>query len=352
MPLPLPSVVYDTKPGGALVTSLGGINSLRDQFLKTNEQSINNQFLPQKLQNQNTLGQLVNKFYEPNILSQIAQTQAQTNKINTMTPLEAMELSLKNSLYPQLTQSQIASNYSLSNLRGIGGGRGGVNATQDLMLINNLMKENPELNRDEAFEAAGLAKSGSPLVLGNGKTFKIGGNSDTTLKQILKSTTTAGLLTQGTRANQAHSELEVMSGKAQEALEPYGSTIAGISPQQYIDTFKNDDESQLRLGKFIAGQTLQNEIAQLRTRLAGAQPSVTQTQELEKLSQQSINAQYPVLSYKARKEANRFLNETLKEGLQARNKLGLSFDKNYPSNTTQSSSSKRLKWNIEKGDWE
>ncbi|HWY33866.1 MAG TPA: hypothetical protein VNX68_04425, partial [Nitrosopumilaceae archaeon] len=91
-----------------------------------------------------------------------------------------------------------------------------------------------------------------------------------------------------------------------------------MSPEQFLDTFKTDEASQKRLGKFIAGQQIQFEIAQLQTNQAGSRSGVTNTHELIKSGMQRIKAFWPRLSSTARAEAQKAFTDALEEGLKAR----------------------------------
>ena len=141
MALPLPRVVPDTGPGGGLVTAMGGINALKQKMLDakmkelknqyyapdiesqinnrnalTQGQSIQNQYMPDKLRLANELAQLTNNNYEPNIQSVINNRNALTNKYNTMTPLEADELKIKNQYMPErMKQEAEKRDYLLKN---------------------------------------------------------------------------------------------------------------------------------------------------------------------------------------------------------------------------------------------
>ena len=53
------------------------------------------------------INRLKDRYYGPNIESEINLRGAQTNKLNTMTPLEAEQLKLANQFYPQVTQANI-----------------------------------------------------------------------------------------------------------------------------------------------------------------------------------------------------------------------------------------------------
>lgn len=141
MALPLPRVVPDVGPGGGLVTAMGGINALKKKMLETKMQELRNQYyapdiqsqinnrnsltkgqdiqneyMPDKLKLSNELAQLKNKNYEPNIQSEINNRNALTNRYNTMTPLQAEELGIKNKYMPErLMQEAEKRDYFLKN---------------------------------------------------------------------------------------------------------------------------------------------------------------------------------------------------------------------------------------------
>jgi hypothetical protein len=260
---------------------------------------------------------------------QTANQLASANETNTLTPLKAKELSLKNEMYPDLTKAQINS-YNM-------GGRGGlgVGGKEQLFYQSLVAKDNPQLQTQEQIYEAGnvLAQGGDTLSDGT-KLNKLSPAAQASLDRVVKGTTTAPVITQGIRSNQGEAELNVLSKYAQEGLKPYGTTYFSKSPDQILDTFKSDETSQKRLGKFIASQQLQYELSQNEIKLAMGQPGVTTTEELMNLGQQRIDAQYPKLSYTARAEANRFFLEALGKALEARKnvKIGASSVTNQGNN--------------------
>jgi hypothetical protein len=143
------------------------------------------------------------------------------------------------------------------------------------------------------------------------------------LDQNFKRGTTGPLVTKGVQANQAHTEIKVLSDYAQKGLAPYGDTVLNMSPKQIVDSFKSDTKSQTQLGRLIAAKQLQYEIAQNEIKLANGEPGINATNELMALGSNNIKTMYPKLSYQARKEANRYFIEALDAGLLARNKLGI-----------------------------
>lgn len=157
------------QPGGDYVSAMSNVNALHDAMLKSKMQQMQNQVQQIKMpyvgpkeqeelrkaqlynqyygpEKQATIAHqnLVNQFYGPNIQSEMAFRGAQTNKLNTMTPLEAQQLRLANQFYPELTKSQIASQNAMANWRNMGGGGLGV-AQKDLnSFTRQLMLENPQ----------------------------------------------------------------------------------------------------------------------------------------------------------------------------------------------------------------
>lgn len=217
--------------------------------------------------------------------------------------------------------ADIGSKQALANWRQMGGGRGGTKIQGQMYLQNQVMRDNPGMSSDDAFEAAGNIMDGDNSL--HGKPINVSGLTRTTADNLSLGRTTAAAATQGIKANQAEAELGVLNDYAQKGLEPYGDSFAGMNGPQIADTFKTDAKSQERLGRFVASQALQYEIAQNRIRLANGQPGVTSSQEMINLSQQSINAKFPKLTYAARKEAARYMDEALRKGLEARNRYGI-----------------------------
>jgi hypothetical protein len=276
---------------------------------------------------------LYNQYYGPNIQSEMGFRNAQTSKLNMMTPLEAQELKLKNQFYPDLTKAQM----NMYNM----GGRGGIGTggREELMFQSFVSKDNPQLGNDPAkiYEASNVLRQGGNKLSDGTPINPLSPAAQSSLDRVMKSGTTTGALTPLLNAVGAEKEIDVLSDYAQKGLKPYGTTILNMNPDQIMDSFKSDAKSQLKLGKFIAAQQLQFEIAQNQTRIAMGQPGITNTQELMHRSQQSIDAKFPRLSYAARQEANRYFIDALKEGLKARQKAGISPSKALMPNSSSES---------------
>lgn len=199
---------------------------------------------------------------------------------------------------------------------------GGVSIAQQRQLIADVKRDNSGFTDDQVYEAAGNLTNGQ-TTLNDGTPINASGLTQANASKVALQSTTSPLATQAVKSKQAEAELGVLNDYAQKGLAPYGDSIMNMSGPQIVDTFKSDKESQLRLGKLIGSQALQYEAAQQRIRLANGQPGVTSTEELMKLSGQMINTKFPKLSYEARREAARYLDEALKAGLAARQKVGV-----------------------------
>ncbi len=342
MPIPLPQVVADVGPGGPLVTSMSGINALRKQMLEnkyygpnmqstienrnalTQGQNIENQYMPEKLRLANAMAGLQNQYYAPNIQSEINSRNALTNKTNTMLPLEAENQRNVNKYYGPKMESDMASAKALANLRSAGGAGMGTGAKEEMFFQSNVARDNPQLkDPNQVYEAANVLRNGGTVLSDGTPLNPMSPTSRSTLDRIIKGTSTSTLVTQGVQAVQAENEIDVLGKYAAKPMQEYGDTWGGYSPQQLMDSVKSDPESQKRLGRFIAAQAMNYEIAQLRNKLAGASPSLGATEHLMDASGQTIKNSYPRLSAVARAEASRYMNEALKAGLTGRQSIGM-----------------------------
>lgn len=183
---------------------------------------------------------------------------------------------------------------------------------------NEVARDNPELKTPEDIRnAANILRSGGDTYKGK-KLNPLSPASLDQLNALAKTGTYSGVIVPLVRAKQASAEINVLSPLAIKYNEPYATTYANMSPEQFLDTFKTDEASQKRLGKFIAGQQIQFEIAQLQTNQAGSRSGVTNTHELIKSGMQRIKAFWPRLSSTARAEAQKAFTDALEEGLKAR----------------------------------
>ena len=253
-------------------------------------------------------------------LADLANTQANTGLVGQNT----LKQKILNQFLGEREPAEIGEIKARSKSYGRGGGRGGVGSKDESLFQNSVAQLNPELDERQQVEAANAYAEGKDRLSDGTPLAPITPLVQRNLDRAYKSTTTANLINQGVRANQAEAEIGVLQDYAQKAMAPYGDTVFNMSPEQIKDSFKTDPESQKRLGKLIAAQALQYEIAQNRIRLANGQPGVTSTQELMQLSGQQLHTKFPRLSAEARQEASRYLDEALKEGNRVRQNVGTS----------------------------
>ena len=327
MALPLPRVVADVGPGGSVVTGMRGANALEKSNLE-------------------------NQYYAPNIESEINSRNALTNKVNTMTPLEAKELMLKNSFYPSVTNSEINNRNALTNkyntmtpleaqelaiknkygeqreqadirYKNMGGGRGSTGSKDEMQYQMSVAQDNPDLSEAEQREAANVYAQGGD-TLANGK--KLAPMSDITgraLDRAVKSTSSSKLITAGVQANQADAELKALNDHVTPVIKDVGTTYFNKSIDTLAASLGGSKASQEKLGRIIGARSLQYAIAQLRNRIDMGEAGINATQELMQHSGQTIDFIAPRITPAARSAANDFINAGVKKALDARNKYGI-----------------------------
>jgi hypothetical protein len=219
-----------------------------------------------------------------------------------------------------------------------------------MALMQQVVRDNPGIDMKKANEITNAWLGGQDTFSDGTPVPQPQGNAATILDRVNKSRTTTGALNTILNAQGAEKEVEVLSDIASDWLKPYGTTYFNMSPSQISDSFKNDEESQKKLGKFIAAQALQYDIAPARTRLAGATPGVTLTNELVNVGMQNIGARYPRLSEKARNYASKYINEALTKGFNARKNAGITASSAFSKKSIPENSEKVTKWEVKNGE--
>lgn len=209
--------------------------------------------------------------------------------------------------------------YSKIGGRGLGGVRGQL---WD-QFLNQVTSDNPDMTPSQLRQMADAHISGETTLPDGTPVKPLTPLARERLNAALTGGTTSALITQGVKANQGEAEINVLKHFAQAGLKKFGTTYGGYSPAQIAATLSSDTKAARDLGKFVASQQLQFEIAQNQIKLAQGEPGVTTTQELMNLGMQHINAQYPKMSYQARKEAQDYFTRALGYGLKARNRVGI-----------------------------
>ena len=272
--------------------------------------------------------------------------QANISRLNTMTPLEAKELALKNSLYPELTKSQIANNIALSKQRELGLTGLGTGGKEEYFFQNLTAKSNPTLKPDQIFEASNAVREGK-TTLPDGTPINVTPAMVSSLDRIAKSGTTADLISNLVRGKQADKEIGVLNKYIGEAIAPYGDTIAGRSPKQIMDTFSSKKEDQINLGRLAAAQQLQTDAAANQNIINSGRPTASITREILRDSETKLKTSWPRMSNVARQESLRYLKEALDATFKAKQSVGIG-----ASNASQSQTPIRKKYNPATGDFE
>ena len=281
--------------------------------------------MPKKLAEELLAAQLQNKINKPKAehaeeitMADLANSQANTGLTNQ----NSYKQQILNKFLPQREPAEINEIKAREKYYANGGSTGGVGQKDYQAYVQGVSNDNPNLTPAQHQEAIDvLAKGGNQLKDGtplNPMSF----GTRNAFDRAVKSTTTANQLNNLNTANQAESELDVFTDLANKMRAPYATTIFSKSPEQIVDSFKNDDESQTRLGKLIAANALEFDIAQARNRVAMGAPGITSTNQMMDEAKQHIALYGPRLSGKAREVANKELNNALKQGLSARNKAG------------------------------
>lgn len=225
-----------------------------------------------------------------------------------------------------LLKAQFESQKALADWRKKGGGASGmgVGGKEEQFFQSLVSKDNPQLQTPEQiYEASNVLRQGGNTLSDGTKLNPLSPASRSSFDRLTKGGTYSGAAVPILKANQAEAELKVLQNMSVKDFEPYATTYAGFSPDQIMDTFKDDNESQKRLGNLIASQAAQYEVAQLRNRLARGEAGITATQELMGKSGQIIKTRFPRLSAKARMQASKRLDEYLEAALKASKSVGL-----------------------------
>ena len=308
--------------------------------LKNAFQTLLNQEQPQKFRSEMSNDELTRAFH-----------QAQINKSNTMTPLEARELALKNQAYPELIKSQIANNLALSKQRELGITGLGTGGKEEYYFQRLTGQSNPHLTQEQIFDASNAVREGKD-TLSNGTKINVTPAMLASLDRIEKAGTTGELLSGRKRGEQAEQEVDVLRKYISDAMAPYGDTIAGISPKQIADTFSNKKQDQLALGKLAAAQQLQVDFAANQNILNSGRPTASITREILRDSEAKIKTEWTFMSNVARQESLRYVSEALKAAFNARKNVRLGASDVNVSDNKETVSSNRLKFNPTTGDFE
>lgn len=274
--------------------------------------------------------------------------QANINRTNTMTPLEARELALKNELYPELTKSQITSNLALSKQRELGLTGLGTGGKESFYFQNLTQQSNPQLKPEQIFEASNAVLEGKD-TLPDGTTINVTPLMKASADRIAKYGTTSDLISNVIRGTQADAEINVLNKYIGEAIAPFGNTIAGYSPAQIMATLSNKKEDQIKLGRLAAAQQLQTDAAANQNIINSGRPTASITREILRDSETKIKTAWPRMSNVARQESLRYLKDALDATLRAKQSVRIGASS---ANQPTSQNKNRLKFNPSTGGFE
>jgi hypothetical protein len=236
--IPLPENI---SLGNRILQGMEGINALTNSNLENHKKKLENQY------------------YAPNILSEINYRNAGTNKINTMTPLEAKELEIKNKYGDQREQANINNTNALTN-----------KTTTMTPLEAEELKTKNEFARQREQADIDKTKAQTQLELQGGSGASASGHDRAELRNIL-SIEYPEWKNNPTKLNQAASAyisgsntmpdgrvLNPPSGLVSSIVNPLNlkqDTAAGNNQKRFADTletlFKSSDENADKAFKFV-----------------------------------------------------------------------------------------------------
>lgn len=116
--------------------------------------------------------------------------QANINRLNTMTPLDAMRQSLENQWYPKLSQSKIDEAQSLSDYRKTAGTGSAAGGKYERDFQNFVAKDNPHITPEQIYEASNVLREGGDTLEDGTKLNPLSAAAQGALDRVLKSGTT------------------------------------------------------------------------------------------------------------------------------------------------------------------
>lgn len=228
-------------------------------------------------------------------------------------------------LYQNSINAEIAKQKAMAQYYGMGGIGMGVGGKEELAFQNYVGRDNPQLGNDpnKIYEAANVLRSGGNKLSDGTPLNPMSPAAQSSLDRITKYGTTSPIITQGIQASQAEAELPIFNKAIDEGVQPYGTTVFGTSPQQIADSVNiKNHAAQKRLGNYLAAQQLLYDKTALQLKINALPPGVTLANEVKKLSYQSVNEKFPMMSAEARQIAADRVTEVLMEGLKARRSVG------------------------------
>lgn len=264
---------------------------------------------------------LINKYYPQLTQSQINERNAQTNKTNTMVPLESKYQDLINAFYPKEKEAEISQKGAMTNYYNQGGPGQGVGAKEWSHFQNSVSQANPNLSQDQLREAVNAYGSGKTM-LSDGTPFNVSADMKNSMDRVVKYGTTTGIINRGVFGAQAESEQPIISNYVKKGLEPYANTTMGYNFDLLKDSMNTKDkDAQKRVGQWIGSNVLGYEASQIQQMLASGKVTVSATEHLLDRNMPKIKETIPVMSDISRKEAIDYVTRAAKEAYEARKKV-------------------------------
>ena len=321
----------------------------QNTLAQTIAQKIQNQYAPQINQQNLTRGDLANQLAKAMMPLQVQQAGANLAGTNLQNQGASLQNQAAQATLPYAAPqaaAQQALTAAQAKYYGQSGGPGGqrnVNKQHLDNLYEQVSKDNPNLNGDpdkirDAVNA--IAKGQYQLADGTilNKPSFVTSNS---MGTYAKDPTTAGLVTQNVRANQAAAEIPALTNVIEKYTTPYADTLFGKSPKQIMASFSSDPADQIKLGQFAGAQALQYELAQIRNKQVGGEAGEKATQELMGRSNQLIDTWYPKMSAAGRKATMDTIQEGLDAAFNARKSVGINASQTLPDYDNSPQSSKK-----------
>ncbi len=301
--------------------------STQNTLAQTIAQKIQNQYLPQMNQQKLTSGDLANQLAKAMMPLQVQQAGA--NVAGTNLQNQAAQATLPYA-GPQAA-AQEALTDAQAKYYGQNGGPG-AQRNVNMQHLNNLYaqvsKDNPNLNGDpdKVRDAVNAIAKGQYQLADGTILNKPSFTTSNAMGVYSKDPTTAGLITQTVRADQAAAEIPALTSVIEKYTTPYADTLFGKSPKQIMASFSSNPDDQVKLGQFAGAQALQYELAQIRNKQVGGEAGEKATQELMGRSNQLIDAWYPKMSAAGRKATMDTIQEGLDAAFNARKDVGINAD--------------------------
>jgi hypothetical protein len=261
------------------------------------------------------------------------------------TQADTYEQKIKNQFLPQREAAEIKEIGARGSYYNMGGGRGSTGSKDQALFTTLVGKDNPQLNDDQVQEASNVLASGGNKLSDGTPINQMSPLTRMTYDRAIKATSTAKLITAGVQANQADSELKVLTDHVAPVIKDMGTTYGNKSIEQLRTSFSDKPEDQEKLGRIIGARSLQYAIAQLRNRIDMGEPGINATKELMDNSGQVIDQMAPRITPAAREAALKFMNEGVEKALVARNKAGVGASTSMGYGNQQNPSSSNAKVN-------